>query len=250
MTEVQFVEYTFTGLPVEQRGHEHLWRYAETRTLDASMLVLEGEPVTENTHVNVWNGSYSCRWCDAYPSWSYDGEKLTAKTECPFPQGVKTTFTLTVTSGRIIVDDTLDNVFDVPLPNKPGYNSVAGQSLYCRLMAEAGCAYGPVGNTSPDLVRTGPDTYVIVSHDDEAPNGDPTRFEGEVLATICTDLHAYSIADFDAWVAQGGDPDNLPALSTVIEVPNGVYEFEHHTTRADFDDETLPTVFASIKRRP
>lgn len=68
------------------------------------------------------------------------------------------------------------------------------------------------------------------------------------LAGIITDLWAYSIADFEGWKSNGGDPASLGWSGNVIDLPAGVYEFTHHTGERAFDRDSPGTViFAHVK---
>lgn len=237
-----------TNLPVIQRGHQHTSMFHNPeQTLNA--MISEFDDGTR--FAPVVHTVFSCNWCDAYPGFEVTGKAsdpndpltLVAKTECPIPDGLISVIDLAVPSGRIIVADDLRPVYDPEMQPDPGYNSVAGQVQFTHLMAAVGCAYGPVGNTSPSLVRVGDGRYEIVSFDEDEGYGQ------ETLASICTDLWAYSIADYDHWLSQGGDSEDLEFLD-VVDVEPGVYHFTHLTGLRGFDDETWPTVYATIELLP
>ncbi|MCZ1021106.1 hypothetical protein [Streptomyces noursei] len=174
---------------------------------------------------------------------------------CPYPDGITTTITLDVPSGKLLVTDDLRPVFNWDDNVIADYNTVLGQAQAVEAMAAVGCAYGPVGNSCPGLYRTGPDSYIIASprYDDD---DNPSIPESTRLAGICTNLWAYSLADFEHWKAKGGDPAELGWTGTVVDVPPGAYRFTHHSGERGFDSDSLETViFAHIEcvaraRRP
>jgi hypothetical protein len=264
-----------TDLAVETRGHSQIYdpstpgRLRGTR-LDATIHTVRDDDTLTAGFASVHVGTFSCATCDAYPSFDVrpdpehpSGVGLRARTECALPDGVETVFTLNVTSGRIVVADDLRPVFDFDLHAEgvPGYNSLAGQAAASQAMAAQGCAYGATGNVSLSLIRTGADRYVIASVDDEAEPGEE-GYLGEVLATICTGLWAYSIADYEHWahhpaaepekaLLAAEHPDAWAAREAplVVDFPNGAYEFTHHATRADFDaDGPWPRIYSDITK--
>ncbi|AVV46618.1 hypothetical protein PYK79_15975 [Streptomyces sp. ID05-04B] len=69
------------------------------------------------------------------------------------------------------------------------------------------------------------------------------------MASICTDLWAYSIADLEHWKSQGSDPANLGWSDTVVEVPPGTCRFINHSGERGFDRDAVETVtFAHVER--
>jgi hypothetical protein len=142
------------------------------------------------------------------------------------------------------------------------YNSALGQAQAVEAMAAVGCAYGPVGNSCPGFYKTGEGTYVIANSgysytgpedgwgDDEDYTDIPVP--GELLASVCTDLWAYSVADYDDYVSLGGIPQtvaNPNTYRTFVNVPAGVYKFTHHTGERGFDrDSSAVTYYAHIER--
>ncbi|MGW1496932.1 hypothetical protein [Streptomyces sp. NPDC002402] len=190
----------------------------------------------------------SCAICDIRPRLKVTEDAVQVQDPCPYPDGITTEITLSVPSGKIVVTDDLRPVYSLKLDAFADYNTVLGKAQVVEAMAAIGCAYGPVGNSCPGLYRTGPDSYIIASpRCDEDDN--PSLPEDTCLASICTDLWAYSIADFEHWKAQGGDPDKLGWSASVVDIAPGTYRFTHHTGEHGFDrdaDETV--IFAHIKR--
>ncbi|WP_331733260.1 hypothetical protein OG948_60510 (plasmid) [Embleya sp. NBC_00888] len=202
---------------------------------------LEGQPM-------IAGAAPSCKVCGIHPQLQISGEVVRAVEPCPYPDGITTEITLEVRSGKIIVTDDLRPVYDWNGRTTADYDSVLGQAEAVRAMAAQGCAYGPVGNSCPGFYRTGPGNYIIAApwHDDE---GIPSLPEDTRLAGVCTDLWAYSIADFDDWIARGGDPETLDWTYTVLEIPPGTYRFVHHTGERDFNGYAAETaIFAHVER--
>lgn len=195
--------------------------------------------------------AFACELCGVRAPLEVSADGVRATQPCPRPDNT-TTITLAVPSGRIVVRDDLRPVFDVPddaARAMLSYNTKAGQAQYIRAMAEAGCAYGPVGNTCPSLYRTGPDSYVIATPDYDDDGEAVTPPGWQELASICTNLWAYSIADHDRWVALGGPGHTKPRPPVVVDVAPGTYQFVHHTGAPDFDFSAPgPVIYAHITR--
>jgi hypothetical protein len=270
-------------LPIDQRGHIQIHSPEHLRAEQTGFVkdgLASGAAAKWMNPAFIYDGAFNCSLCDAYPSFSVAvddaGEPMTlvAKTACALTEGLPMVVELAVPSGKMIVTDDLRPVFDFDLLN---YNSLAGQAEAQQIMAVQGCAYGPVGNSSPSLIKTGDGTYVIASFDDELGPEDEGYVAGEQLADICTDLWAYSIADLDhfvgtarekfaaasdkervkllqrdlfSWAVQPGDPreriDQLGWTVTIVDVAPGVYRFTHHTGEAGFDRDAWPVVYAHV----
>lgn len=197
---------------------------------------------------------YECTYCGEKPELELDETGkvpvVRAVDACPAIDGVRTEFYLKVPSGKIVVDDTLRGVYELPdeIENKMlSLNTEVGQRQLSLAMAAIGCAHGFVGNTCPGFYRVGEDRYVVAnpgytSRDEEIPVG------GDQLAGICTDLWWYSIADLDDYVARGGVIDKLGP--EIVEIRPGTYRFTHHTGERRFnrDDYSKPTIYADIER--
>lgn len=197
-----------------------------------------------------FDGPSQCSMCGQWLKISIGADSASVTNPCALPDGITTTVPLAVPSGRIIVTDDLRPIYRLDDEVADGfltYCSAAGQAQYIEAMAGIGCAYGPVGNTCPGLYRT-TDGYVIANSGyDEATDQEIRPPEWERLAAICTDLWAYSIADYDDWVARGGLPKSLGRTDTVVTVPAGVYRFTYHGgERAFADGGAAPTIYAHI----
>lgn len=192
-----------------------------------------------------------CAHCDEAPEYRVTEEAVHVVGPCAYPDGITTVITLAVPSGKIIVTDDLRPIYDGFDPEGfASYNTSKGQAQVVEAMAAIGCAFGSVGNSRPGLYQTGEGRYVI---------GNPEYTEEEELvgdlvgakdlASICTDLWAYSVADYEDWQAKGGDPEQLGWTDSIVEVPAGTYQFTHHTGEKGFDNYAAGTViFAHIER--
>lgn len=186
-----------------------------------------------------------CAICGDRPDFYVEDGFVCVREPCAYPDGIASLITLEVPSGRIIVTDDLRPMYQVD-DGDLDYNTALGQHVYMQRMAAQGCAYGPVGNSCPGLYRTGRDTYVIASPDYDEATDAPVGVEGKILASITTDLWAYSIADFGHWRAKGGG--SVRGAFALVPVPAGVYRFTHHTGERGFDHDARPLVFADIAR--
>ncbi|KFG71133.1 hypothetical protein [Streptomyces mutabilis] len=229
-----------TTMRLHANGHRLLRKGLDEVTLFAE----PGEERPDFVH-----GTYSaCAVCDEPPTYVLRDGELHVQNSCAFPMGITTEVTLDVPSGKLIVTDDLRDVYDTDFFAGADYNTSLGQAQVIRAMAALGCAFGPVGNSCPSLYRDGATGYVIASdlHDeDEAP----ALPESDRLATICTDLWAYMLADFEDWKAKGGTPmGRMLGDYTVIDVPPGTYKITHHTGEHDFDRDADLVFFAHIER--
>jgi hypothetical protein len=200
---------------------------------------------------------FPCQSCDASPWLRIAGDAAWMQGPCPYAGGITTIVTLAVPSGKLIVSDSLRPVYDWQAGDLTvSYNSLLGQHQAMVAMERAGCAFGPVGNTSPGLFSTGGDSYAIASLDYYPGDGETGLSQEEatpqgwtLLAKTCTDLWAYSIADFEDWASRGGNALALGYGDTVISVPPGDYQFTHHTGERSFDSGADGTViYAHVTR--
>ena len=200
---------------------------------------------------------FPCQACDASPWLRVTGDAAWMQGPCPYAEGITTVTTLAVPSGTLIVSDSLRPVYDWRGEDLTvSYNSRLGQHQAALAMAARGCAFGYVSNTSPGLYRTGDGAYAIASLN-YYPDGGEELTEEEatppgwtLLARICTDLWAYSIADFEDWASRGGNTAALGYGDTLVAVPPGTYQVTCHTGERSFDwgDNPGATVYANIKK--
>jgi hypothetical protein len=193
---------------------------------------------------------FECSYCGQYFAPRIADDAVYVDEPCQHTDGITTVITLKVPSGKIVVTDDLRPVYSVERNDLASYNSALGQAQFIEAMAAIGCAYGPVGNTCPGLYRTGDDSYIIANPEyDYEDDEKPSLPESDCLASICTDLWAYSIADYEDWKARGGDSDDLGWSDSIVEIPPGTYQFTHHSGERDFDRDAPGTiVFAHIKK--
>ena len=185
-----------------------------------------------------------CGLCGERPKLYVADDTVRAQDACPYAEGITTRVTLRVPSGKLVITDDLRPLYTWDRDSFD-YNASIGKARVIETMAAQGCAYGPVGNTCPSLYRTGPDTYVIASVDED----DPCLPDSSRLATVCTDLWAYSCADLDDFLARGGDRAELDRYADIVEIEPGEYRFTHHTNELDFDYDAAGTIiYAHIER--
>jgi hypothetical protein len=238
-----------TELPLDANGHWLTRRGVDTVT------VFQIDAMS----VYVPDAMSRCALCDWHPKFEVADGSVRATEPCALPDGVTTVVDVAFPSGKIIVTDDLRPVYDWREPDGSdafaSYNSALGQAQAIKAMAAIGCAYGPVGNSCPNLYRmAAPNRYVIASPaysddgDDEGLSASVYQGAQEV-AGICTDLWAYSICDYDDYLARGGDRRNIDRWSwTVVDVTPGVYRFTHHTGERGFDHDADELVFAHVER--
>lgn len=243
-----------TRLPLRANGHQ-------LSVPDGTeVLVFEDDGLPPHlAHLSPFSPQlpFPCRTCDAPVSLRISGGAARMTGPCPLPDGITTVITLAVPSGKLIVTDDLRPAWDWRDEDlTASYNSALGQHQAIMTMAAAGCAYGPVLNTSPGLFRTGGDCYVIAT-----PGFDPDPDESLVpagwqeLATTCTDLWAYSIADYEDWQSRDwdrGDRARRCKQDTIVDVTPGTYQFTHHTGERGFrypHDTGEAVIFTHVERR-
>ncbi|MGW7316317.1 hypothetical protein [Streptomyces sp. NPDC054865] len=191
-----------------------------------------------------------CKVCGQHPAYEVFEEAAYVHEPCSHPDGITTTITLNVPSGKLLVSDNLRPVYnwrDDPLVD---YDCVLGRARAITAMAAIGCAFGPASDRSLGLYRTEPDRYVIATPWIDFDNDEtPSIPEETCLAHICTDIWSYAIADYEHWLSMGGDPETLDSGDTIVNVTPGTYQFVHHSGERVFDvdkDETV--IFAHVER--
>lgn len=199
----------------DQLGHRYwsgpidisMWRHMNTPFPGYEHIKRE-HPLYMSLPMSFYDG---CSYCGHQPKDMYFDavtNRIKMTVPCSTPQGITTTITLNVPSGKIVIDDDLRDWYDITEEQDrsfASYNTARGQAQVVEAMAELGCAYGPVGNSCPGLYKTGEGTYVIANpgYDENYDEVDPDKL-GTHLAGVVTDLWAYSIADYDDWVSKGG----------------------------------------------
>ncbi|MEV7157204.1 hypothetical protein AB0N77_21690 [Streptomyces misionensis] len=228
---------TIKRMPLRANGHV----LSRTGEVEVHRLFDDVDP-------RVSGAEYFCKVCNQPPVYRFTEDAVHVQDPCPYPDGITTTVTISVPSGKLLVSDSLHPVFQWEDADPMSYDSTLGKAQAIRQMADAGCAFGPADNCGLGLYRTGPDAYIIASprldEDDE-----PSLPESDRLASICTDVWAYSCADFELWKDRGSDPATLGWSDTVVDLPPGEYRFVHHSGERGFDRDSADTViFAHVER--
>ncbi len=221
--------------------------------VDVFVFELDGEV---HVHMDRSLMSYSCALCGDFIEERATPDAVHFDTPCPAAGGMTTVIRLEVPSGKIVVDDDMRPLFDgFDHDRFASYNSVRGQAQVITATAGDKCAFGPVGNSCPGLWKVGEDAYIIARmpyDDDEDSDTEgeeiPSPADAQRLASICTDLWAYSIVDYDEWVRRGGDPEDMPNMAEIVEIPAGTYEFTHHSGELAFDGDADHVVWADIRK--
>ncbi|TLQ39196.1 hypothetical protein [Streptomyces marianii] len=226
-------------IPLDTNGHDLLPKRTDQVTVFA-------EPGEKPFVAGVY---WRCATCDQVPEYIVRDKAVQVQKPCPYPNGITTEIRINVPSGKLIVTDDLRDVYCVD-HNGASENTALGQAQVVQAMAALGCAFGPVGNSSPGLYRTcQSDSYIIASpilDDDDVPSIP----DEDCIAEIDTALWAYSIADYEDWKAKGGAPgQKLLGHYTVVDVTPGTYRFTHHVGERGFDKYAPETVvFAHVER--
>lgn len=183
--------------------------------------------------------------------------------ECPLPNGFEPNeWELNVPSGKIVVSNDLRNWFPLPEGDGdiPSINTIRGCRMMTQAYAATGMSHGFVGNTCPGVYKVGENSFKIANEPSEdywdeekkqwLPREEFSAFEGECIASICTDLWWYSICDYDEFERRkakfGGELDSN--WDAIIDVKPGVYRFRHDD-EADRDsgDEVVYATFEWIR---
>jgi hypothetical protein len=239
---------TVKNLPLHANSHQ----VTQEGTTEVTVFFTKPIPgIDPNLLSGIYN-TFGCHWCGRRPPMRVEDDGVYIDEACTVPEGITTVIHLEVPSGTIIVRDDLRAVYDVDRDDLADYNSVLGQAQYVEAMAQLGCAYGPVGNSCPDLWKTGKDTYVIgkMPYDEETDEQIVTPPGSVKLAGVCTGLWAYSIADYQDWLSKGGETvEELGWTSTLVEVPPGTYQFTLHSGEKGFDHwGENGVIFADVKK--
>lgn len=159
---------------------------------------------------------------------------------------------ITVPSGRLIAADDLRSVplFNIETP----YDRRGHMDLDVLAEAQArdtNAAYVYVGNSSPSVLRK-PDGSLEVVSPEYGDEDEGLLHEGEVpVASICTDLWATMMTDYQHWLDQGGpavETDGSWSKFTVIDVPAGRYRWTMYSHVPGFDmDAEGRTTYARLE---
>jgi hypothetical protein len=220
-------ESTFKEFPVDLRGHRVYTKdmLQEDGTLMAKFVdwnIIEEEMWTCVEH----SMGSSCGNCGDYVALHLNYDKVARpSTACHWaPQVVETL--LEVPSGKIVFGDYLPEYrVDIDEPRFASYNSSLGQCQVVKAYEEIGAAYGPVGNSCPAIYELVDGSYIIASPAyDEEKDDVVEPMHWMCMGTICTDLWAYTLADYDDWLAKGGNEEKIDGF---LVVEPGTYKFTY-----------------------
>ncbi|MFI7641894.1 hypothetical protein [Nonomuraea sp. NPDC049400] len=224
-------------LPLMPNGHV----FPRTNEVDVFRLLDNVEPL-------VTGVEYACAICDRRPRFRVAADAVHVQDPCPYPDGITATITLQVPSGKLLVSDDLRPVYNLDRTGMASLNTALGRAQAAEAMGKIGCAFGSTLNCGLGLYPTGDGTYVIATPsytEDEHP-----RFpDSASLADICTDLWAFSLADYSDWQTRGGDRSALDWSDTVVDVTPGIYQITYHGAERGFDaDSVEDVIWAHIER--
>lgn len=151
---------------------------------------------------------------------------------------------IAVPSGKLIASDDLRSTphFDVDAPLSINYG--AGIDAWARLFAEkAQVAYAFVGNSCPSISRQEDGTLTVVELGFNQEFDEPVQEGNEVVvASICTDMWAVMLTDYQHWLSHGGpevdaanEPFAIDNKYSVIDVVPGLYRWTAHSSNDAFD---------------
>ncbi len=190
------------------------------------------EPLKDPVQFSVREGRFSCPYCETQ-DFETDGLTIRPLTECPFPNGMVTEFTLNVPSGKILVDDDLRYLCRIP--SRGDVNTVLGTQKAILNYADSGLALGfGIGNSSPTVAKQKGARYTI-GH----------RQGGRKVAHVCTDLWAYSIMDAEEAKRRAEYYNADLREHTLVNVQPGLYRFRHYHKVAQNQPRVL---FAEFER--
>ncbi|MEV4116327.1 hypothetical protein [Nonomuraea sp. NPDC049695] len=191
---------------------------------------------------------FNCAVCDHWPTLQITADAVLVQDPCPFPDGLSVTITLPVPSGRLLVSDDLRPVYDFDRTGMASLNTALGKAQAAEAMEKLGCAFGSTLNCHLGLYPTGEGTYVIATPS-YTEDVHPRFPDSADLANICTDLWAFSLADYSDWQKRGGDPSTLDWSDTVVDVTPGTYNVTYHGAERGFDPDSVDDViWAHIER--
>lgn len=214
-------------------------------------------------------GNESCTYC-GQSEFLTDGFKIWAETPCPYPEGIPCEIILDVLSGKVVIGNDFRNVF-------PGATDQEGPEFYVN--ASYGIhgtikdheadkmAHFFVGNSSPDVYKTGEDTLMIAnppSEDKEIivptgvaeyvdnPEYDEWLKDKQDLGGVCTDLWWVSMVDGDEAVKRGMDinPESGPGWTEYVhfDCTPGRYAITYNGMMKSFNRDESPAIYATMRR--
>lgn len=181
------------------------------------------------------NNIIICDQCDQPLILETNGTVLRAANPCPYPDGLPPfEFELNVPSGKMVVGNDFRKWFRVigQLKEKSQFASYQITKKY----EDVGLAHAYIGNSCPNLYRMSDGSFAIGCNKYNTRFWKDNKWQtpadllpikgSKIIGEILTELHWYSIADFDEFVLRAGrDQDGG---EKVISCKPGVYLFRHH----------------------
>lgn len=174
--------------------------------------------------------SVECDHCGRQVRFSVSNDAFSANFECTEAGGLKPYDILVgVPSGKLVFANDLRSLFVIP-DDGPSVNGRFGQKALTKAAESQGLALVFVGNTDPDVVRSGKELSVRTGGSGK-----------NAVARVSTSLWWYCAMDHDFFVerctAEGLDPDDFDF--SIVEVEPGVYAFSdelanHHSGKVVF----------------
>lgn len=157
---------------------------------------------------------------------------------CKFPSGLPLTeWELNVPSGKLVVANDLRELFPLPEDEDADINTTLGCRQTALAYAANGMSHAFVGNSCPGVFKCGDGLFKIANTpSDEKWDGkkyvkvEPVpKFEGESVASICTDLWWFSICDHAEFQRRSKRfKQKVSDFSVkIVNVKPGVYRFHH-----------------------
>jgi len=156
---------------------------------------------------------------------------------CRFPNGLPPTeWELNVPSGKLVVANDLRRAFPLPEDESFDINTTLGCRQTALAYAANGLSHAFVGNSCPGVFKCGEGLFKIANEPWEDAKPRP-KFEGERVASICTDLWWYSICDHDEFKRRCRRFKQKAADFRIetITVKPGVYRFRHDEDARGYD---------------
>ena len=173
-----------------------------------------------------------CPYCPPKQNFETNGFVLRPTEPCPNPDGLVTEFDLNVPSGMVVIDDDLRDLCRIASERDINTRYGVHQAILDYAANGLVCGFG-IGNTCPTVARQKGGTYTI-GH----------RQGGRKVASICTDLWAYSIMDYDEALKRAAYY-GVEIRGDIVKIPAGLYRFQHYH---NIDRDRAKVLFASFSR--
>lgn len=152
---------------------------------------------------------------------------------------------LEIPSGKLVCANDLR--YEFPLDTKEDFNinETVGIKQTIEAYAQAGMFHGFVGNSCPSVYKNGNKLTVVNPKSDDDYEPIDTDELGVRVGGVITDLWWYSIADYDEYIARGGEVDK--EYVDVIDVEPGRYVLSHDLEYKDYDPKNH-VIYATIEK--